>query len=449
MVNRITVAITILMLISLLPGGVVRADSANDYWPAWRGPMASGVSPTAKPPLTWSETQNIKWKAAVPGEGTSSPIVWAGKIFFLTAIETDRQGTPPPTQGPAADPNAPAPFHGGKAPKNVYKFDVVCLDRATGRILWEKTAREEVPHEGHSPEHGFASYSPVTDGAHIWAGFGSRGVHCYDVNGEHQWSRDLGQMTTKLMFGEGSSPALAGDALIVVMDHEGQSLIHALDKNTGRTLWKRARDEDTAWATPVVAEVGGRMQVIVSATKRIRSYDVQTGDLIWQCGGQTENVIPSPIAASGLVFCTSGLRGSELQAIELGHTGDLTGTSAVRWQVSKATPYVPSPILYDGKLYVCSMNRAAVSCYDAETGKLNFVEEHLDAVRDIFASPVGAAGRVYFVGRKGTTEVIRNADKLEVLATNKLDDEFDASPAIFGNEIFLKGKKCLYCIGER
>ncbi len=150
--------------------------------------------------------------------------------------------------------------------------------------------------------------------------------------------------------------------------------------------------------------------------------------------------------SGGLVFCTSGFRGSELQAIELGHTGDLTGTRAVRWQVNKATPYVPSPILYDGNLYVCSMNRAAVSCYHAETGKLNFVEESLDAVKDIYASPVGAAGRVYFVGRQGTTQVIRNAGKLEILATNVLDDAFDASPAIAGNDLFLKGKKHLYCI---
>jgi len=334
MINRIAVAITILMLISVLPNGKGRADLAQDYWPAWRGPMASGVSPTGKPPVTWSETQNIKWKVPIPGQGSSSPVVWADKIFFLTAIETDRQGTPPPVPGRAVDPNAPPPFHGGKPPKNVYKFDVVCLDRATGRTLWEKTAREEVPHEGHSPEHGFASYSPVTDGVHVWAGFGSRGVHCYDFKGEHKWSRDLGRMTTKLMFGEGSSPALAGDALIVVMDHEGGSFIHALDKNTGRTLWSRPRDEDTAWATPVVAEESGRMQVIVSATKRIRSYDVQTGAEIWQCGGQTQNVIPSPVVAGRLVFCTSGFRGSELQAIELGHTGDLTGTRAVRWQVN-------------------------------------------------------------------------------------------------------------------
>lgn len=450
MIDRVTAAIALSAFMFALAEGRVRADAdaAQDYWPAWRGPTACGVSPKGRPPLTWSETENVKWKAVVPGRGTSSPIVWADKIFFLTAIETDRQGTPP-APGPAPDVNTPAPFHGGKTPKNVYKFDLVCLDRATGRVLWQRTVREEVPHEGHHPDHGFASYSPVTDGVHVWAAFGSRGVHCYTLDGQPQWSRDLGRLTTKMMFGEGSSPALAGAALIVVMDQENQSFIYALDKKTGVLLWKQPRDEDTAWATPAVAEVKGRMQVIVSATKRIRSYDLQTGAEIWQCGGQTQNVIPSPIASDGLVFCTSGFRGSELQAIELGHTGDLTGTGAVRWQVSKATPYVPSPILYDGRLYVCSVNQAAISCYDAGTGRLNFVRERLEAVRDIYASPVGAAGRVYFVGRQGTTQVIRNADKLEILATNRLDDEFDASPALAGDELFLKGKKYVYCISER
>ncbi len=443
--NKTIHALSISVLVLAVFAGGVYAGQAQDCWPAWRGPLASGVSPTGNPPLTWSETQNIRWKVATPGKGTSSPIVWVDRIFFLTAIETDRVGQPPAT-APQTDPNAPAPFHGGKTPKNVYKFDLVCLDRATGKTLWQKTAREEVPHEGHHPDHGFASYSPITDGTCVWASFGSRGVHCYDVNGNHKWSRDLGRMKSKMMFGEGSSPALAGDALIVVMDQEDDSFIYALNKNTGETLWKQHRDEDTSWATPAIADVNGKLQAIVSATKLIRSYDVATGDLVWQCGGQTQNVIPTPIVSDGLVFCTSGFRGSELQAIELGHTGDLTDTKAIRWQVSKATPYVPSPILYEGNLYVCSMNKAAISCYHAPTGRLNFSQENLDGVKDIYASPVGAAGRVYFVGRKGTTQVIANSEKFEILATNVLADEFDASPAVAGDQILLKGKKSLYCI---
>jgi outer membrane protein assembly factor BamB len=408
----------------------------------WRGPAGTGVASQGDPPVTWSETRNVKWKVAFPGEGSSSPIVWADKIFFLTAIKTDKVG-------PAAKDDGEVPFHGGRRPKNVYQFDLVCLDHRTGQVLWQRTAHEAVPHEGHHPDHGFASYSPVTDGKLVWAGMGSRGVHCYDLAGNHKWSRDLGTMKTRAMFGEGSSPGLAGNALIVVMDQEEDSFVYALDKNTGRTLWKRPRDERTSWSTPVATQVDDRMQVIISATNFVRAYDLQTGDVIWKCAGQTGNVIPTPIIAFGLVFCTSGFRGNALQAIELGHTGDLTGTDAIRWQVDDATPYVPSPILYGDRLYVCSGNRPIVSCYDARTGKAHFSEQRLDAIKGIYASPVGAAGRIYFVGRRGNAQVIRDADQLEVLVTNVLDDEFDASPAIVGDEIYLKGKRHLYCIAKQ
>jgi outer membrane protein assembly factor BamB len=442
--RRIIRTLTISTVMLTVLTASLRAGEAENSWPTWRGPLGSGVAPTGNPPLSWSETQNIRWKVPVPGKGTSSPIVWGDKIFFLTAIETDRTGTPEPAQ--VAGSNGPAPFHGGKAPKNVHKFDVVCLDRSTGKVLWQKTAREEVPHEGHHPDHGFASYSPVTDGKHIWASFGSRGVHCYDLAGGHKWSRDLGRMRAKMAFGEGCSPALAGEALIVVMDQEDESFIYALDKNTGKILWKQSRDEVTSWSTPAITEAGGKLQAIVSATKFVRSYDVQTGAVIWQCSGQTGNVIPVPIVAFGMVFCTSGFRGSALQAIELGRTGDLTGTDAIRWQVNEATPYVPSPILYGDKLYVCSGNNAIVSCYQAQTGAAHFTKQRLSEVGGIYASPVGAANRIYFVGRKGTTQVIANTGKFEILATNVLDDEIDASPAIVGDQILLKGKKNLYCI---
>ncbi|MHC4361572.1 MAG: outer membrane protein assembly factor BamB family protein [Planctomycetota bacterium] len=388
----------------------------------------------------------MKWRVELAGAGASSPVVWGDRIFFQTAIDTNRKGTT--SISPDTNGDTRQPFHGGRPPKNVYKFDILCLDRNTGKILWQRTAREEMPHEGHHPTHGFASYSPVTDGKHVWASVGSRGVHCYDIGGQHKWSRDLGKMRTKLMFGEGSSPALAGEMLIVVMDHEGDSFIYALDKETGKTVWKKPRDERTTWATPIIVEVGGKMQVITSATKRVRSYDLETGDLIWECGGQTGNVIPSPVSGFGKVFCASGFRGNALQAIELGHTGDLTGSDAVSWQVDEATPYVPSPLLYGDKIYVCSGNKAVISCYQAETGKPHFVKQKLEGLRGIFASPVGAAGRVYFVGRKGVTKVIKLSDDFEVLATNTLDDEFDSSPAIVGDELFLKGKQRLYCIAE-
>jgi len=193
-------------------------------------------------------------------------------------------------------------------------------------------------------------------------------------------------------------------------------------------------------------EVNGTLQVIVNASKRVRSYDAETGDLIWECGGQTINAIPSPVSGFGNVFCTSGYRGSALQAIELGRTGDLTRTDAISWEVKEATPYTPSPLLYGDKIYVCAVNKAVISCYQAETGKANFVKQRLEGMKEIYASPVGAADRVYFVGRDGTTAVIRRSETFEVLAVNTLDDEIDASPAIVGDELFLKGETYLYCI---
>ncbi|MCH7557097.1 MAG: PQQ-like beta-propeller repeat protein [Planctomycetes bacterium] len=426
----------------------VYGDSGGDYWPMWRGPDATGAARKGNPPLTWSETENIKWKVKLPGQGTSSPVIWGDKIFFLTAIETDKKGSPT-AQSAAQGRGGRRAFHGGRPPTNVYKFDIVCLDRKTGRLLWQKTAREELPHEGHHRNYGgFASYSPVTDGKYVWASFGSRGVHCYDVDGNHKWSRDLGKMTIKVMFGEGSSLALAGGAVIVVIDHEGDSFIYALNKETGETIWEKGRDESTSWATPIAVEVKGKTQIIISATKFIRAYDLETGELLWQCSGQTGNVIPSPVVGFGKVFCTSGFRGSALQAIELGRTGDLTGSDAVSWEVKEGTPYVPSPLLYGDKIYVCSSNRAIISCYQAETGKANFVKQRLEGMGEIFASPVGAADRVYFVGRNGKTQVIKLSEKLQVLATNTLDDKFDCSPAIVGDELFLKGKEYLYCIAE-
>jgi outer membrane protein assembly factor BamB len=422
------------------------ANSAADYWPAWRGPGLNGVAGSnANPPIKWSEKENIKWKVAVPGEGLSSPVIWADKIFFLTSILTG-------TTGSSATAPAASNQRGGgmsQTPAGEYKFDFVCMNRKTGKIIWEKTASQVVPHEGHQESGSFASYSPVTDGKYVWASFGSRGVYCYDMDGNQVWSKDMGKLTTLMGFGEGSSAVLAGNALIVLMDQEGgNSALYALNKQTGEQLWKKDRDEGTSWSTPLPIEVNGKLQVVVSATKLIRSYDAQTGDLIWQCSGQTSNVIPSPVTGFGMVFCTSGYRGNSLQAIELGRTGDLSGTDAVKWQVTSNTPYVPSPLLYGDKIYFLTSNNEVLSCYQAQNGKANYVAQQLVGAKGYYSSPVGAADRVYLASQNGVTLVIKNSDKYEILATNKLDDRFDASPAIAGNELFLKGKKYFYCIAE-
>ncbi len=406
-------------------------DVASTNWPTWRGPNADGVALNGNPPLRWSETENIKWKIALPGSGDSTPVVWGDKMFLTTAVAVGQasalQNSPP-------------------RPGVSYQFNLICLDRHTGKVIWERTVREAVPHEGHHPDSTLASYSPITDGERVWVSFGSRGVHCYDLDGVHIWSADLMKLHTRNGFGEGSSPALAGDAIVVVADHEADSKIFAFHKDTGKLLWKKDRDEPTSWSTPIAVEVDGILQVISSATNRVRSYDAKTGDLIWQCAGQTLNCIPAPVIGFGKVFCASGYRGQALQAIELGHTGDLSGTDAIAWEVNKDTPYVASPLLYDDRIYVTRGLGADISCYRASTGKPLFVRQRLEGIRQIYASPVGAAGRVYIAGRHGTIKVIKHSDTFEVLATNVLDDAFDASPVVIGDDLYLKGEKHLYCI---
>ncbi len=440
--KRVIRLLTVAVVLTAVFSGNVCEGAGEGHWPMWRGPLGSGVVEKGNPPVNWSETENIKWKVEFPGEGTSSPVIWGDKIFFQTAFKTDKKG------GVGGGGEKKVPFHGGTAPDNIYKFNVVCMDRKSGEVLWQRTLREEQPHEGHHPDHGFASFSPVTDGKHVWVNFGSRGVHCLDVEGQVKWSKDFGKMKTRAGFGEGSSPAVVGDALIVVMDHDGDSFIYALNKVTGEVIWKKGRDELTNWATPVATEVGGKMQVITNGSKFIRSYDLKTGDIVWQCSGMTQNVIPTPVVALGRVYCTSGFRGNALMAIELGRSGDLTGTDAIAWQVNKATPYVPSPLLHGGKIYVCSVNKAIVSCYDAKTGEAKFFKQRLEGLKGIYASPVAVAERLYFVGRNGVTAVLKQSDKFEVLATNTLDERIDASPAVVGDELYLKGKTHLYCIAE-
>lgn len=437
-------------------------EEARRNWPQWRGPLLNGVAPDADPPLEWSESKNVKWKTRIPGFGTSTPIIWGNRVFILTAIKTGQPAEPPAVAALPAPPERPPagqgegrrrPGAGGGAfgrserPTETHQFTVLCLDRATGKTLWQKVAREEVPHEGHHQDHGFASASPVTDGEVVLAYFGSRGLHCFDLEGNLKWQKDFGQMRTRNSFGEGSSPALHGNTVVVCWDDETDNdFIVALDKRTGKELWRNPRNEATSWATPLIVEHGNNLQVIVNATDKVRSYDLATGKELWSCGGQTGNVIPSPVADTSTVYVTSGFRGSALFAIALGRTGDLTGTDAIRWSHNRNTPYVPSPLLVDDLLYLVKVNSGMLSCFDAKTGKAHFEEERLEGLSGIYASPVAAKDRVYVLGRDGTTLVLKKGTQLEVLATNKLDDRSDASIAAVGRELFIRGHQNLYCI---
>jgi outer membrane protein assembly factor BamB len=260
------------------------------------------------------------------------------------------------------------------------------------------------------------------------------------------WDKQIGQMNIKLAFGEGSSPVLHGDRVIVNWDHEGPSFTAVFDARTGKELWRRERDERTSWSTPLVVAHGGRKQVVISATKRIRSYDLETGDLVWEAEGMTDNAIPSPVAADGIVYLTSGFRGSLLLAVRLDEAkGSIAGPPAIAWSYDKDTPYVPSPLLYQGALYFLKSNTAILTRLDARTGEKQW-SERIEGVEGVYASPVAADGRVYVVGRNGVSATVRAGAAFEVLARSTLDDGFDASPALVDGEIYLRGRKSLYRI---
>ena len=229
-------------------------------------------------------------------------------------------------------------------------------------------------------------------------------------------------------------------------DQEVGSFIAALDARTGEIKWKVDRDEVTSWMTPLIVEHKGKAQVITNGKTRSRSYDLATGKVVWECGGQTINCIPCPVVFDNLAICMSGYKGNICNAIPLDSTGDVTGKPA--WSYEKVTPYVPSPLLLDGKLYFTYANNALLTCLDARNGKVLIDRERLPGLSNLYASPVAAQGRIYIVSREGDALVLKHGAKLEVLARNKLDEGFDASPAIVGKQMFLRGEKHMYCITE-
>ena len=434
---------TLLLLAGL--GIVIEAQApsalpeAQRYWPQWRGPYANGASNTATPPLEWSETKNVRWKVEIPGRGSSSPVVWGDRVFVTTAVPVGLTG------------DAQHAPRGGQKVRGVHQFVVMALDRTSGRTIWERVATEQEPHEqAHADNGTWASSSAITDGESLFAYFESFGLYAYNLNGKLKWQKDIGDKRMRNEFGEGSTPALHGNTLVIVWDHlngDG-SFILAIDKRDGKELWRVPREEIDTWATPLILDVNGRPQVIVPAMERIRGYDLETGKVVWDGDGLTMNPIPSPVHEDGIVILMSGFRGNDLRAVRVADAkGNIDGTSAVLWSYDRDTPYVPSPVISDGVLYFLKTNSGILSAFDLETGKPHYQNQRLNEVPNVFSSPVAAAGRVYFTGREGSTLVIKSGPTFEVLATNSLDDGFDASPALVDGEMYLRGYKYLYSIG--
>jgi outer membrane protein assembly factor BamB len=328
---------------------------------------------------------------------------------------------------------------------------LICLDRGTGKILWRRTAVKTAPHQGYRPGEGtFANESPVTDGRHVIAYFGSRGVFCYDMDGGLVWKKDLKvKFDIYHEYGEGTSPVLDGNTLLIKADHEGESFLLALNKNTGEQLWRVTRDERTSHSVPLVVTWEGRKQIVTTATNRIRSYDFETGAVIWECGGLGMNAIPAPVHANGVIYAMTGYQEPKLLAIRLGGKGDITGSDRVLWSTTRDNAYVPSPLLIDNRLYVVR-DGGFLTSYNAATGAPVFRSVRLPVGHTFKSSPVGANGKLYLASEQDEVFVLKLGNKPDVLAVNTLKDQvFVASPAIVDGEIFLRGASQLFCISAK
>lgn len=430
-----------LLVASAARGGEGAGPVAEENWGQWRGPLATGVAPRGDPPVEWSgrDGTNVRWKTELPGRGHSTPIVWGERVFVTAAIAYGAALPPRYSQARGAHDNDPVTHR--------QRFVLIALDRQTGKILWQRTLREALPYDGHHSTGSFASSSAVTDGRHVYAFFGSYGLYCLDWGGTTVWELDLGPMQPLHGHGEGSSPALSGDTLVVNWDHEGESFVLALDALSGQKRWKVKRNETTSWSSPIVVEHSGKPQVIISATNRVRGYDLADGKVLWECGGLSTNVVASPVSSEGMVYAGSSYDTRALLAIRLdGARGDVTGSKQVVWSRNRATPYVPSPVLYGDALYYLGHYQGVLTRLDAKTGKDRPGQFRLPGIDDVYASPVAAAGRVYVTDRNGTTLVVSHADKPRILAENRLDETVSASAAIAGSELYLRGDRHLYCL---
>ena len=418
-------------------------EKSPGNWPHWRGPHHTGVA-EADVPLTWSDTANVRWKVEIPGRGMSTPVVWGDRLFLTTAVPT------------AAAPAAPAEAGGGRGPGGgtgagqEHRFEVLAIDRQSGKVLWQRTATTAVPHEGYHHIYGsFASNPPATDGQRVYAFFGSRGLFAYDLNGKELWKKDLGiKAAMHLAFGEGTGVVVDGGRIYLQYDHNQAGAIIALDAATGNELWRVPRNHRSSWSTPLVVSHGGRKQLVVSAETKVSALDVDTGKVVWEVAALGMNPIPQPVQHGDLVVLMSGYRNPKLLAVKLGRTGDLTGTDAIAWETTRGTSYTASPALHDARLYVIADN-GQMSVFNATTGAPAYIQQRLPKPYNFKASPLVVRDRVYLATEEGDVVVVKTGDTHEILATNTLTDQsFIASPVAVGNDLYLRSRTHLFRISR-
>jgi len=424
------------------------ALEAGDHWPQFRGPQSTGVAEDPALPDTWSTTRNVVWKAGIPGSGWSSPVVWGDRIFVTSVISS-------------VEPEAPKKglYFGGNregTPSDEHRWMVYAVDWKSGKILWEREVHRGVPRSSHHLKNTYASETPVTDGERVYAYFGNIGLFVFDMDGKPVWSQHWGPFRTRYGWGTAASPVLQKERIYIVNDNDDQSFLVALDKRTGKQIWRVERDEASNWATPYVWENDQRAEIVTSGTRKVRSYDLD-GHLLWELGGMSSIVIPTPFAGHGLLFLASGYVGDSVRpvfAVRPGARGDIslkdgvTGSGPIAWYLPQAGPYNPSPLVY-GDNYYTLLDRGMMTCHDARTGREIYGKQRIDPEVSAFtASPWASNGKIFALSEDGDTFVIQTGPQFRVLGKNSLDEMSLATPAMSRGSLIIRTASKLYRIGK-
>ena len=442
------IALTLVIGISLTFASFIllaRTVSAGN-WPQWRGPDGSGISTEKNLPSEWSPTKNIKWKTPIEGRSHSSPIVWGNRIFLTTAVEGAEVAGAKAVKHQIDGKDFIHPDSVGANKKHTFK--VIALDRDSGKMVWQSTAWEGTPYDDRHRKSSYAASTPATDGKMVYAFFGTEGLYAYDFKGKLVWKAQLGNIGT-LGMGAATSPILFDNFVIVQADEENAtaSFIVALDKKTGKEVWKTPRKIQVSWCTPLLVRTATRTELITSGTENVIAYDPATGKELWRHKGLESNAIPSPVANSEMAYLVAGFPTKITYAIRLGQNGDLTGTPNVPWKYEKGTAYVPSPILYGDYLYLTT-DRGILTALGAKTGEVKYEGGRIPIPATFTASPVAYEGKILMTSEDGDTFMIKAGPKHEILGTNSVGEAVYASPAIADGRIFIRGEKNLYCIGS-
>ena len=428
-----------------MTGGAIAAQD----WPHWRGPSGTGVSPETSLPLRWSANDGIAWKADLGGVGVSSPVVSGTRVFVTSQVGSGevRQG-PRLVQGAdaaGAGERALEPERTGGASADGPTFLVEAFDRVNGRRLWQYRAEAVAPMPTVHDKHNMASPSPVTDGTLVYAWFGTGQLFALNMTGQIVWQRHLGREVSPfdIQWGHSSSPTLFENSLLLLCDHDAASYLLAIDKNTGRDLWKADRGRGRqSYSTPFVVSTPTGPEVIVNSNQRVDAYDPRTGAPLWHLGGANQFPIPSPTYSDGVVFLSRGYRSGPYLAVRPGGRGDVS-SSHVLWQTPTGAPYISSLVHDAGLIYMAS-DVGGVTVLDAATG-LRIWQQRINGV--FSASPVAGDGKVYFVSETGEVTVIKSGRQPEVLARNDIGERLIASPAISHGHLFLRSDKRLFAVG--